>query len=160
MTSERNMSYEPQVGDKVRFLIDTCEEGYSRVWAYAGDEGVVDIVTDDREFRIHITVHRASAEHPKLEEIKDSYIWMRCQGSLKQQRIPHDLMRIECYEPVPTPCSNQVDVDAVMRRCGDKPSCHDVELKVLTVMEMCRELRRYRLEEKERADEERAEGGE
>ncbi len=140
MTNERRMSYEPQVGDKVRFLMDTYDETYRPVWAFALDTGRVDLVAGDI-FRV--AVERSDGTY--------GYIQM-CSGP--SARIPHCLTRIECIESVPTPCSNQVDVDAVMRRCGDKVSCDDVELKVLTVMEMCREIRRYRLEEKARKESE------
>lgn len=143
MTSELQMSYRPEVGDKVRFLMPTYErstfEFSEASKAEDGDEGIVTMATDDI-FYVTLT---------KDADVGGGVVVMRQKASV---RIPHDLMRIECYEPVPTPCYNQVDVDAVMRRCGEKPSCHDVELKVLTVMEMCRELRRYRLEEKERAE--------
>lgn len=131
MTNERLMSYEPVVGDKVRFLMDTSDwDGLAK----AGEIGTVSVITEVA-FYIRLSDHRV--------------ITMKTHGA---HRIPHDLMRIECTEPVPTPCYNQVDVDAVIKRCGDKPSCHDVTLKFLTVMEVCRELRRYRLEEKERAE--------
>jgi hypothetical protein len=141
MTTEQQMSYEPAVGDKVRFLMDTYDNTFQSFWAKAEDVGTVAIVAGDM-FRIDIEHHQAG------------YVYMHLHGPRNIQRIPHDLMRIKCYEPVPTPCENQVDIDAVMRRCGDKPSCHDVELKVLTVMQMCRELRRYRLEEKARKEDE------
>lgn len=144
MTTEQQMSYRPEVGDKVRFLMKTFRADNSFTVAERGDEGIVTMATDD-------------IFYVQLNQEDGGVIVMRQRASV---RIPHDLMRIECIEPVPTPCYNQVDVDAVMRRIGDKSSCHDVgvdvELKVLTVMEMCRELRRYRLEEKER----RAEDGE
>lgn len=140
VTTEQQMSYEPAVGDKVRFLMDTYDESFKPFWAHAEDTGVVKIVAGD--------VFRIDVDKP---DGTYGYVYMCSKSS---QRLPHDLMHIECVASVPTPCQNQVDVDAVIKRCGDAPSCHDVEFKVLTIMEMCRELRRYRLEEKAReADE-------
>lgn len=136
MTTDEQMAYEPMVGDKVGFVVYTVDNTYSERGdtAERGDQGVVVVVAGDTFY---------------VDLAKGGRIFMHQKAS---QRIPHDLMRIECVDQVPTPCCNQVDVDAVMRRCADKVTCDDVELKVLTVMEMCRELRRYRLEEKEKLE--------
>ncbi len=141
MTVDQLMRYEPQVGDKVRFLQFTREgdtkaepgdTGY--VYAAAGSDFVVRL---DREPGYNV-------------------IFMCAHGS---KRIPHDLMRIECYEKTPTPCENNIDVDAVIetRKLNEIDSSQDVEIKAMTLLMMCQEIRQYRLTEKREREEADAE---
>lgn len=134
MTSERRMSYEPVVGDKVIFLCWTKDE---EATAEEGEIGEVTFVSGS-DFQV------------RLHEYQDC-IRMNTGAST---RIPHDLMRIDVVERVPTPCENNVDVDSVIqsRKLEDIPGCHDVEIKALTLHQMCQEIRKFRIEEKNRIE--------
>ncbi len=136
MNHESQMSYQPVVGDKVKFIMWTRS---GSVVANEGDTGVV-VATDESHFFIRL-------------DKNSQLIHMTIHG---ENHIPHDLTRIEYIERVPTPCRDQVDIDKVIRTRGleDIPSCSDVSIKALTLHLMCREIRKYRLEEKARqADE-------
>ncbi len=140
MNNEQKMSYQPIVGDKCKFVIFTRDHS---VLAEVGDTGYV-LAADTELFFIRLD---------KNQEL----IGMRTNDST---RTPHDLTRIEWTERVPTPCKNNVDIDAVIRtrQLEEIPSCADVEIKALTLHEMCREIRMYRLAEaqKEKEDKENA----
>lgn len=136
MTSERQMSYEPVVGDKIRFVVPTNE-----VFAQAEPGDIGTVVAGNGDLFL---VNLEKEDHGGL-------ISMSYRTSI---RIPHDLMRIELIERVPTPCYNNVDVDAVIqsRKLEDIPGCCDVEIKALTLHQMCKEIRRYRIDEKSRIE--------
>ncbi len=140
MNNEQKMSYQPVVGDKCKFLMLTRD---CSVVAEEGDTGYV-LATDGREFFIRLDKNERNI-HMAISV---------------DSRIPHDLTRIEWTERVPTPCKNNVDIDAVIRtrQLEEIPSCADVEIKALTLHEMCREIRMYRLAEvqKEKEDKENA----
>ncbi len=127
MNTESKFSYQPVVGDKVKFIMRK-KSGLAE--ALPGDTGVITSV-DNPIFLI------------KLD--KDRRQVVMCDPNI--DCIPHDLSRIDYIERVPTPCQNAVDIDAVIKKFDleNASSAAEAEIKNLTLHMMCREIREARM---------------